>query len=134
MLDFSLKLFVRKAVNCLPFAVYRIKSIILNLLFICSKNQWRSRTAETIFRNESAFKVKSAGTSKTARIRVNRRLVEWADTIFVMEDHHKKRLSEMFGSLMDAREIIVLDIPDEYKYMDEELIRELRDIVAYYLR
>lgn len=104
-----------------------------NVLFICSKNQWRSRTAETLFKNDATFNVKSAGTSKTARIRVNESLIQWADVVFVMEDMHKKRLVESFGDLLASVEIIVLGIPDVHKYMDKELIQELKDVVPYYL-
>ncbi|MEL7252331.1 MAG: protein tyrosine phosphatase [Bacteroidota bacterium] len=104
----------------------------MNVLFICSKNEWRSRTAETIFRKETRFIAKSAGTSRTARIRVSRNLIDWADLIFVMEDHHKARLPELYGEPVE-KEIVVLDIPDEYQYMDEELISELQDAVSYYV-
>ena len=104
----------------------------MNVLFICSKNEWRSRTAETIFRDDNRFSVKSAGTSKTARIRVNSNHIAWAERIFVMEDKHKKRLFEGFGSTLNDKEIIVLDIPDEYQYMDEDLIKELKEVIDYY--
>jgi len=104
-----------------------------HLLFICSKNEWRSRTAETIFRNTEGINVKSAGTSSVARIRVNANLINWAELIFVMEDTHKKRITADFGDLLENKTVIVLDIPDEYPYMDEELITELRDSVAHYL-
>ena len=59
--------------------------------------------------------------------------MEWSDLIFVMEDKHKKRLFEFFGDLAQHKEIIVLDIPDEYQFMDKELIQELQDAVGYYL-
>ena len=104
----------------------------MNVLFICSKNEWRSRTAETIFRKETRFRAKSAGTSRTARIRVSVSLIDWADLIFVMEPHHKERLLELYGGPVD-KEIVVLHIPDEYQYMDEELISELQDSVSYHL-
>ncbi len=106
----------------------------MNVLFICSKNQWRSRTAEELFKKDPDFKVKSAGTSRTARIRVNKNLIAWADKILVMEDEHKKRIIELFEAQLDTIEIIVLGIPDEYPFMDEELIKELKDNVNYYLR
>lgn len=105
----------------------------VNFLFVCSKNEWRSRTAETIFQKEEQFNVRSAGTSKTARIRVNNKLIAWSDKIFVMEDKHKKRLFELFGKELNSKEIIVLGIPDEYRYMDKELIEELKDSVSFYL-
>ena len=105
----------------------------MNLLFICSRNQWRSRTAETIFKNKTGFEVKSAGTSKIARIRISRKLIEWAELIFVMENKHKKRISELYPDLLLTKEIIVLDIPDDYKYMDEELVKNLEDSISFYL-
>ena len=105
----------------------------MNLLFICSRNQWRSRTAETIFRDEPVVDVKSAGTEKSARIRLTRKLIDWADIIFVMENKHQSRVLDLYGEMPDTKKIIVLDIPDHYQYMDEELIGELRDVVAFYL-
>ena len=107
----------------------------MNLLFVCSRNIWRSRTAETIFKNKEGFQVKSAGTSKSARIRISQKIIDWADIIFVMENEHKKRfqISELFSELDNSKEIIVLDIPDDFKYMDEELVKNLEDSVSFYL-
>jgi protein-tyrosine phosphatase len=64
----------------------------MNLFFICSRNQWRSRTAETIFRNHPLHRVRSAGTENEARIRVNEKMIAWAEIILVMEKHHRQRL------------------------------------------
>jgi protein-tyrosine phosphatase len=50
-----------------------------------------------------------------------------------MEDHHKKRLQERFAKAIADKEIIVLDIPDEYPYMNKELIAELKDTIQYYI-
>ena len=105
----------------------------MNLLFICSRNQWRSRTAETIFRNHGFHQIKSAGTAASARIRVNTALIQWADLIFVMEYHHKDRIKELFRDQLRGKQIIVLDIPDDYQYMDEELIDLLKAEVSPYL-
>ena len=105
----------------------------MNILFICSRNKWRSRTAETIFKNNQQHIVKSAGTENEARIRVTEKLVRWADLIFVMEKKHKERLKEKFGSLTDDKDIIILDIQDDYKYMDAELIEVLETSVSPYL-
>jgi protein-tyrosine phosphatase len=105
----------------------------VNVLFICSRNQWRSRTAETIFKNNQKHNVKSAGTENEARIRVTEKLVNWADLIFVMEKKHRERLREKFGSLTDDKDIIILDIQDDYKYMDAELIEILETSVSPYL-
>ncbi|MCX2452263.1 protein tyrosine phosphatase [Pedobacter sp. PLR] len=104
-----------------------------NFLFICSRNQWRSRTAEDIFKNFSGLNVRSAGTSSSARIKVNEKLLEWADLIFVMEKHHKQWLNQKYPSLLNNKQIIILEIPDEYQYMDAELINILEIGLEPYL-
>jgi len=105
----------------------------MNILFVCSRNKWRSRTAETIFKNNQKHNVKSAGTENDARIKVTEKLISWSDLIFVMEKRHRERLKEKFGSLTDSKEIIILDIQDDYEYMDPELIEILETSVSPYL-
>ncbi|WP_250657840.1 low molecular weight protein tyrosine phosphatase family protein [Alkalimarinus coralli] len=101
-----------------------------NILFICSKNQWRSPTAETIWRKHPSLNVRSAGTSQKARKTVNAKDIAWADVIFVMEEKHKNRLKADFSRMLSHKTIYVLDIPDEYQYMDSNLIDELESTVA----
>lgn len=105
----------------------------MNLLFICSRNKWRSRTAEDLFKRLNGYEVRSAGTAESARVRVNEKLLVWADIIFVMEREHKKRLQQKFSSDVLNKEMIVLDIPDEYQYMDEALIEILNETILPYL-
>ena len=105
----------------------------MNILFVCSRNNWRSRTAETIFKDIQIHKVKSAGTENDARIRVTEKLINWADLIFVMEKRHKQRLRDKFRFVVDDKKIITLDIEDNYQYMDPELIETLKAGVAPYL-
>lgn len=40
------------------------------LLFVCSKNKWRSLTAEKMLDGANGYDVRSAGTEKDARIKV----------------------------------------------------------------
>jgi protein-tyrosine phosphatase len=105
----------------------------MNILFICSKNEWRSRTAETIFKHNQNHHFRSAGTSQEARVKVNEKLIHWADLIFVMEKKHKLRLEEKFGDLLHHKKIVILNIEDNYEYMDEELIHLLKVSVNPYL-
>ncbi len=105
----------------------------MKLLFVCSRNKWRSLTAETIYKKKFGLEVKSAGTEVSARIKLNSKLIEWADLIFVMEKKHKQRMQENFAMETEGKKIIILDIPDEYQYMDEELIEELKSKVDSYL-
>jgi|GEM_PF-5824209 len=41
------------------------------LLFVCSRNQWRSPTAEQIWRSDNRLDVRSGGTSPSARYAVS---------------------------------------------------------------
>ncbi|ARU54123.1 MAG: phosphotyrosine protein phosphatase [Pseudomonadales bacterium] len=104
-----------------------------NLLFICSRNQWRSPTAETLWRKHPNFNVRSAGTSPKARKTVSSADIRWADIIFVMEEKHKNRLKAEFTRMLNHKPVHVLDIPDDYQYMDEALIKELESSVKPYL-
>ena len=105
----------------------------MNLLFICSRNNWRSPTAEAIYKNNQGINVKSAGTKPSARIKVTAKLIDWADTIFVMEKRHKKSLTDKFPDHTSNKPIFTLDITDEYGYMDEEPIEIIKTSVATYL-
>ena len=90
-------------------------------------------TAETIFKNNQQHQFKSAGTESSARIRVTEKLIVWADLIFVMEKKHKERLRDKFNALIDDKEIVTLDIKDDYKYMDSELVELLESSISPYL-
>jgi protein-tyrosine phosphatase len=90
-------------------------------------------TAETIYKNNSEIIVKSAGTENSARIKVNSKLLIWADLIFVMEKHHKEKIISKFPHETKNMEIIILEIPDIYKFMDKELIEEIQISVSNYL-
>jgi len=98
----------------------------LNVLFICSMNQWRSPTAEEVYKKHPLLNCRSAGTSKKARKKVGVSEILWADLIILMEDKHYDRLDADFRNELQHKETHVLEIEDNYRYMDEELIEELQ--------
>ncbi|WLQ12719.1 phosphotyrosine protein phosphatase [Hahella aquimaris] len=101
-----------------------------NILFVCSRNQWRSPTAEQVWRRHPELSVRSAGTSSNSRKTIGPADLRWADIIMVMEDKHKHRLMSEFGHLLQRKQVHVLDIPDEYQCMDPELVEILQTSVA----
>lgn len=105
----------------------------MKLLFICSRNKWRSLTAEKVFEQYNEYEVRSAGTEVNARIKVTEGHIGWADKIFVMEKKHERRIKEKFGQELTGKQIIRLDIPDDYEFMDEELIEVLKTRVSEYI-
>ena len=104
-----------------------------NLLFICSKNRWRSPTAEKVFSDRPGIATRSAGTSTGAVRQVNAKDLKWANIVFVMENKHKQRLKSDFPGETKYKKIVVLDIPDDYKFMAPELIVELENSVDAFL-
>jgi len=104
----------------------------MNVLFVCSRNRWRSLTAEHIYKNHPDHEIRSVGTEPSARVKMNANHFIWADLIFVMEKKHKQRIRERFLNEIIDKEIVILDIPDEYRFMDEDLIKELNMATADY--
>jgi predicted protein tyrosine phosphatase len=104
-----------------------------NLLFVCSRNRWRSPTAEALFRDHPRYAARSAGTEKNARVKVTAGHLSWADRIFCMERKHADRLHERFGEILMAKPPVILRIRDDYDFMDEALVSLLRESLAVHL-
>jgi predicted protein tyrosine phosphatase len=110
-------------------ALQRTGSERINVLFVCSRNQWRSPTAERVFKRHPLVSARSAGTSPNARRTVSEDDLRWADVVMVMEHKHRDRIVAGFPRQVEHLSIHVLDIPDEYRYMDLELVGLLQQIV-----
>jgi len=104
------------------------------LLFICSRNQLRSPTGEAVFAGEFGVETDSAGLSPDAEVRLSEEQVEWADTIFVMEAKHRAGLNRMYGKALGGKKVVVLNIPDNYEYMQPELVELLRKRCAPHVK
>ena len=106
----------------------------INVLFVCSRNQWRSPTAERIFKRHPMMSTRSAGTSPNARRTISEDDLRWADVVMVMEHKHRDRIVAAFPRLVEHLPIHVLDIPDEYRAMDPELVELLEAVVPSLLQ
>jgi predicted protein tyrosine phosphatase len=103
---------------------------LANLLFICSKNQWRSPTAERLFKNHPQHHARSAGTSAKARVRLSQKMLDWADAVFVMEYKHREIIKNNLQ--LNGKTLIVLGIEDAYQFNDPELVEILKASLAEY--
>ena len=74
----------------------------------------------------------SAGLNSDATVPVSSDLIEWADVLVVMEKSHKNKLSKKFREHLRNKKIVVLGIPDEYDYMQPELVQLLKAVVPRY--
>ena len=101
----------------------------MKLLFLCSQNKRRSLTAQKIFDGVNGHMVRSAGTENNARIKVTPGIIGWADVIYCMEKKHVRRIKEKYGDTLLGKEVVCLNIPDDYDLMDDELISQLHAAV-----
>jgi predicted protein tyrosine phosphatase len=103
------------------------------LLFVCGQNRLRSPTAEHLFAGREGLETASAGLNNGADELLSVELIEWADIIFVMERTHRLKLSNKFKTHLKNKRLICLDIPDDYYYMQPELVSLLEQKVRHLL-
>jgi predicted protein tyrosine phosphatase len=103
------------------------------ILFLCRYNRMRSATAERIFSKRPDLDVRSAGTSPDALARVNAQMLDWADLIFIMDNQQRRALQRRFTGHPALERLICLDIPDEFGFLQPELIQLLETRAAPHL-
>ncbi|WP_230974777.1 phosphotyrosine protein phosphatase [Brevundimonas vitis] len=75
----------------------------------------------------------SAGLAPDAEELVTADHLEWADIIFVMERAHRAKLQRRFKAQLKRARVICLDIPDDYDFMQPELVTLLEQRVRRHL-
>jgi protein-tyrosine phosphatase len=96
------------------------------ILFVCTANVDRSRTAEDLYRDDDRYEVRSAGVAPFATVVVTRDLLLWADREIVMnerEDQHRTLIRIRFPDV--DRPLVDLDVQDRWHRGDPELVRLL---------
>jgi predicted protein tyrosine phosphatase len=99
----------------------------VNILFLCTTNIQRSKTAEDLFRAaDNNHQYKSAGLSEKYVSKANSALctvemLQWADQVFVFEEKHIDRIQKHTGDVYLPK-ITNLNIPDDYQYFQRELV------------
>ncbi len=106
----------------------------MRALFICTHNRLRSPTAEQVFASWPGIETDSAGVGADADVPLAPEQLDWAEIVFVMEKVHRSRLSAKFRRHLNGKRIVCLDIPDDYDYMQPELVRLLEKKVTPFLR
>ena len=107
--------------------------VVRRILFVCSQNRLRSPTAEHVFARRRDIEVDSAGTNADAEQPLSRELVEWADLIVAMEKTHRAKIQKRFRAALAGKRVVCLDIPDDYAFMDPELVRLLENRMLRFL-
>lgn len=97
-----------------------------NVLFICGKARKRSPTAAAIAAAEFGLSTDFAGLSTDADERLTAEHLAWADVIVVMEKRQLVRLKRQAGGSLKARKLVCLDTPDNFEFMQPELVDLLK--------
>jgi predicted protein tyrosine phosphatase len=92
---------------------------------VCSRNRRRSPTAESLFSGRDDCEVSSAGLAPDAEEPLSPEIIEWAEMIFVMDKKQRAKLAQKFSAHLKNKRVICLDIPDNYEFMQPELIELL---------
>src|SRR5262245_26465997 len=97
------------------------------VLFVCRLNRYRSATAERMFCKRRDLDVRSAGTAEDALVRVTERMLDWAEKILVMDSKEVEALKRMFPGHPALDRLVCLDIPDEFVFLQPQLVELLRE-------
>ncbi len=103
--------------------VHKYKRVIT----VCSGACLRSPTAAVVLSQDPFnFNTRAAGlTDEYAIVRLDDGLHMWADEFVVMEQWMKDGILDRYPDTEVP--IIVLDIPDRFKYRDPELVQMIKD-------
>ena len=102
-----------------------------HFLFICRASIDRSPCAEALFEDSEDIEARSAGFfPMDSSKKITKEKIRWASTIFVMDvrnEFQKMQLLQRFPDIEDdGKEIVVLNISNDFCRNDEELERLLR--------
>lgn len=105
------------------------------VLTVCSAGCLRSPTAAHILSSPPFnFNTRCAGTSREyAIVPVTDALIVWADVILVMDEYQQQQINSMQNDLADQlpdydyKQVINLDIPDEFDYRNPKLVQIMTD-------
>ena len=79
-----------------------------------------------MFKNDGRFNIRSAGVSPKSDRKISENDLNWADLVLVMETAQRAKIWELYRHL-ELPAVEILDIPDDYEFMDEELVEMLSD-------
>ena len=100
-------------------------------LFVCSAGLLRSPTGASLAAKYN-INARSCGSNlKYALIPCSANLVNWADTIVFVNPQNLWELQDNFAGYTDlltqiTQKQIVLDIPDNFNYMDSDLVKHFQ--------
>lgn len=110
----------------------------IRAVFVCTAGMLRSPTAAAIACG-MGWNTRSCGTDRNALILLTEQLINWADKIYFVNSENYETAKLQFGPdagianwVLTALEqkSVVWNIPDEYVYMDPELVKQIQELLA----
>jgi len=98
----------------------------MNILFICNQGENRSKTAAQLFCRR--FQTASAGLYSDTPVTQSQ--LGQAHVIIVMEEKQRAEIAKRFPLIYMQKQILVLDIPDIYRYKQPALVQLLKSRVS----
>lgn len=99
----------------------------LRVLCVCSAGLLRSPTIAVILADEFGWNTRSCGVStEFALIPISEVLVEWAQYIVFADNEHFDA-TENYREKLKGKDFNILEIPDEYEYMDDGLVDLIKE-------
>ena len=86
------------------------------VLCVCSAGLLRSPTTANVLHREYGYNTRSCGVHDYALIELDEVLLHWAHEIVVVEEYLMDHIPKAFQD-----KVVVLNVPDSYGYMDENL-------------
>lgn len=98
---------------------------VKKVLCVCSAGLLRSPTAAVVLSQEPFnFNTRAAGiTSEFALIKVDDVLLTWADEVVCMDHIQRSELERQLKALGMDTPVLVLNMPDQFRYRDPALMR-----------
>lgn len=97
------------------------------VLCVCSAGILRSATAAVVLSQDPYnYNTRCAGAEKYALVPINDALLSWADEVVCMTQEHMEKVYNHMLDWQVSPKILCLNIPDNYAYRDEELIRLIK--------
>jgi len=98
----------------------------MNIFFICNQGKNRSKTAAQLF--SGRFQAASSGLY--SHMPVTESQLSQADVVVVMEEKHRTEIAKRFPLIYMQKRILVLDIPDIYRYGQPALVQLLKSRIG----
>lgn len=99
----------------------------MNILFVCSMGQMRSKTAAYCLKTAST-ETFYCGTSKKADITLSVHLINQADLVVFMDNNHYLDCIKMIPEF--KKKHYIWNIPDDFNYMDDILVHRIRSLYS----